>query len=118
MRPIHAALALVMLISGSALAGPPTPPTTLKKPVTDEYHGVKVTEDYRWLENWDDPAVKKWSDEQNAYARAVLDALPGTDALRKRVTELRGISTPSYAGLQYKGGRLFAVKTQPPKQQP
>ena len=31
---------------------------TQKKPVTDEYQGVKVEDDYQWLEKDDDPAVK------------------------------------------------------------
>ncbi len=41
------------------------PPATPKRPVTDEYHGVTVVDDYRWLENAADPAVKKWTTEQN-----------------------------------------------------
>jgi len=54
----------------------PPLPTTARKPTTDTYHGVAVTEDYRWLENWGDPAVHAWSDSQNAHTRAFLDALP------------------------------------------
>ena len=42
-------------------------PNTARKPVTDTYHGVAVAEDYRWLENWDDPAVRAWSDSENAH---------------------------------------------------
>lgn len=45
-----APLALVL-----ALAAPPPalapPPSTPRRPVTDTYQGVAVTEDYRWLEN-------------------------------------------------------------------
>src|SRR5262245_660615 len=33
----------------------PAPPETPKKPVSTTYHGVKVTDDYQWLENWSDP---------------------------------------------------------------
>ncbi|MEI9897353.1 MAG: hypothetical protein WDN28_26720 [Chthoniobacter sp.] len=40
-------------------------PPTEKKPVTDEYHGVKVVDDYRWLEDAGTPAVKAWTDAQN-----------------------------------------------------
>src|SRR5690349_15530585 len=51
------------------------PPATPKKPVTDTYNGVQVTDDYRWLENSSDSAVRKWSDSENAYARKYLDSL-------------------------------------------
>jgi protease II len=53
----------------------PAPPTE-KKPVFNEYHGVKVRDDYQWLEKNDDPAVKAWSAAQNKHARAYLDQLP------------------------------------------
>ena len=42
------------------------PPETKKLPVSDTYHGVTVRDDYRWLENWDDPEVKQWSAAENA----------------------------------------------------
>ncbi len=93
------------------------PPETRKSPVVDRYHGVEVVDDYRWLEDWDDPAVKAWSDAQNAYARSVLDHLPGVDAIRKEVTAIRKIQVPRYGSLTYAGGELFALKAEPPKQQ-
>src|SRR5262245_41073302 len=51
---------------GAAAQAPagPRPPEAAKKPVTDEIQGIKVTEDYRWLEKSDDPEVVKWSTAQ------------------------------------------------------
>ena len=40
-------------------------PATKKQPVTDNYHGTTVKEDYRWLEDFQDPAVRQWSAAQN-----------------------------------------------------
>jgi prolyl oligopeptidase len=105
------------LFAASAAFSAP-PPATAVNPVADTYHGVEVTDPYRWLENWDDPAVKAWSDAQNAHARANLDALPGVEAIRARVTEVLSAQSISYGDLSFKGGRLFAIKRQPPKQQP
>ncbi|HEV7395353.1 MAG TPA: prolyl oligopeptidase family serine peptidase, partial [Pyrinomonadaceae bacterium] len=51
------------LYAQQPLQFPPTP----KKAVSDEYHGVKVSEDYRWLEDIYDPAVRRWIDEQNQF---------------------------------------------------
>ena len=93
------------------------PPKTEKVPVTDTFFGVQVSEDYRWLEDADDPKVSQWSDAQNAYARGVLDKLPHVAEIRARVTEILAARTVSYSSLSDRGERLFAIKRQPPKQQ-
>ena len=94
------------------------PPETARRPVTDEYHGVEVVDGYRWLEDGDDPAVKAWSDAQNAHARSVLDRLPEVEAIRGQVTRIRKISIPRHYALTAAGGTLFALRYEPPKQQP
>ena len=56
-----------------ALAGPTPvpsgPPAAPKQPVVDKYFGVSVTDDYRWLEDWNNNFVKSWSEVQNRFAR-------------------------------------------------
>lgn len=94
------------------------PPETRTFPTVDSYHGVKVQDRYRWLEDWNDPDVKRWSESQNVYARKILDGLPSVDAIRKRVTEIMSAKLISYGGLRYAGGRYFAKKNEPPKEQP
>ncbi len=111
----------VFLITVVALAqGPsiPPPPATPKRPVTDEYQGVKITDDYRWLENWDDPEVKQWSAAQNARSREYLDHLPARPAIRQMLKQALSASSAAYYDLQFRGGTLFAMKYQPPQQQP
>ena len=63
-------------------------PATPKKPAVQRYHGVKVSDDYRWLENDKDAKVQQWSEAQNAAARAFLDDIPWRDSLRKRIDAL------------------------------
>ncbi len=96
----------------------PKPPATPRHPVSDEYQGVKVTDDYRWLENWDDPAVKQWSAAENARTREYLDHIPARAAIKERLRQLVAASSASYYDLQFRAGMLFAEKYQPPQQQP
>jgi len=91
---------------------------TPKKAVTDEYQGVKVQDNYQWLEKDDDPAVKSWSGAQNQKTRAYIDKLPDRAALEKQLTEWYAKTSPSYSGIVSRPGILFALKFQPPKQQP
>jgi prolyl oligopeptidase len=107
-----------LLLTATASHLVAAPPSTPAQPVTDTYHGVNVVDPYRWLENWDHPAVKTWSDAQNTHARAKLDALPNVAAIRQRVTEIYSAQSISYGGIEFTGGQLFAIKRQPPKQQP
>jgi prolyl oligopeptidase len=94
------------------------PPATRKAPVTDTYHGVQVLDDYRWLEDWNNPEVRRWTEAENAYARGILDRLESRNAIRARVAELRSDQAQSYSALTWRNGKLFALKRQPPKQQP
>jgi hypothetical protein len=54
--PVSAILLVVGLALARSAEIPPLPATP-KKPVTDEHHGIKVVDEYRWLENASDPAV-------------------------------------------------------------
>ena len=93
-------------------------PETAKKPVTTEYHGVTVEDPYQWLEGDDDSQVKAWSDAQNQRTRKYLDSLPDRVAIEKQLQEWYAKTSPSYFSLVSRPGILFAMKFQPPKQQP
>jgi prolyl oligopeptidase len=101
-----------------ALAGLPAPPDTARKPVTDQHHGIKVIDEYRWLEDWNDPAVKSWSEAQNTYARAYLDKINCVPALRKRASELENAVGDRYLTVHFAAGSFFASKSVPGAQQP
>jgi prolyl oligopeptidase len=115
----------LLLVAGAAAiagekkpSGPSAPSPAAKTPVVTVYHGVKVVDDYRWLESWADPAVRRFSDEQNRRARSVLDGLPAAAPLRKRVGDLLRFPSADFGSIVRKRGTLFALKTDPPKQQP
>ncbi len=118
MRHATALLAVIAACAGPVPAGPATPPETPARPVDDTYHGVTVTDPYRWLEDWSDPAVRAWSDAQNEYARAFLDKLPHRGEIRHRLTTLLSAPVTRWSDLHEAGGRLFARINKPPKQQP
>jgi prolyl oligopeptidase len=116
-------LFLSLVAVTSALApGNPTlayrAPENPKKPGSTEYHGVTVEDPYQWLEEDNDQKVKAWSDAQNQRSRQYLDKLPDRSAIEKQLTEWYAKTSPSYFSLVSRPGILFAMKFQPPKQQP
>src|SRR5215472_605152 len=112
---MYAAFAIVM---ATTLWGADAPPPSPKRPVTDTYHGVTVTEDYRWLEDVSNPEVHQWTEAQNVYARRYLDALSARSALAEHLQKLMTHPSARYSELTLRRGVLFALLTQPPKQQP
>jgi prolyl oligopeptidase len=111
------ALSLTAIDASAAKPSKAKLPDTKKAPITDVYHGTSVSEDYRWLEAWDDD-VKAWSAAQNGYARAYLDALPHVQEIRKRVSEIVRARPAEYFALVHRDTGIFALKMEPPKQQP
>src|SRR5438045_5855369 len=106
--------ALTLLNLSATAASPETP----KKPVSTKYQDVTVEDPYQWLEEDNDPQVKSWSDAQSQRTRQYLDKLPDRAAIEKQLTEWYAKTSPSYSSLVSRPGILFAMKFQPPKQQP
>ncbi len=81
-------------------------PETRTVDQVDDYHGTKVADPYRWLEQdvRESPEVAAWVEAQNRLTFAWLDRLPQRDAIRRRLTELwnfERFSPPMKAGDQY-----------------
>src|SRR3954464_9565491 len=91
---------------------------TPRESVSDTYHGVAVADEYRWLEDQDSEATRGWTAAQDARTRAYLQALPFRDAIRHRAEEILKVESTSYDELSLGGSTYFALKTQPPLQQP
>ena len=81
------------------------PATSPVKPVTETLWGVKVTDNYRYMEKLD-PATIAWMKSEGAYTRKVLDAIPPLAALQKRVSAFTG-SFGFVQGFVSYGGREF-----------
>lgn len=111
-------LLVLFRVSAPSQTAAPSPPDTPKRPVTDEYQGITVTDDFRWLESWDDPAVKQWSAAENQRTREYLDHLPSRPALKEQLKKLIAAGSAAHNDLQFRAGMLFAERYQPPEQQP
>ena len=119
MRTSHSLLAplAAALVASLAHAASLDYPSTPKRPVSDTYFGTTVSEDYRWLEQADSPEAKSWIAAQNALTRRVIDGVPQRAAIKKELLGMIGGGRVSRGGFAFSGGRLFALKRQPPKNQ-
>ncbi len=93
-------------------------PETPRQSITDDYHGIKVEDPYRWLEDSQAAAVRTWTESQNRLMRETLDAVPQRPAFYEQLKKIYGEASPEYFALQIRAGRIFAIKKQPPLQQP
>ncbi len=116
-------VASVFLLAGAAFAGndvkPSTPvqlPKAEKRPLEETLYGVKIVDNYRWLEDGTSLETQKWVAGEMAYTRSLLDPLPGREAIHKRLTELLSIGSltaPEIGGKYYFYTRREGMQNQP-----
>jgi prolyl oligopeptidase len=94
----------------------PKPPATKQEPVTNDYFGHKIVDDYQWLEDASSPATKQWVGEQLTYTRSVLDKLPGRAQLHARLEQLLQIG--NLGGADVGGDYYFHTRREGTQNQP
>jgi prolyl oligopeptidase len=96
---------LALLVSCSvALAGVLHYPEAEKGSVTDDYHGLKVADPYRWLEELDSPQTAAWVKAQKEITSEHLQGLPSRNHFKERLTKFWNFerySTPVWRGGRY-----------------
>jgi prolyl oligopeptidase len=90
--------------SQSPVLKPAAPPKATIATIIDDYHGQRIADPYRWLEDSATPETRRFVEEQNTYTRSVLESIPGRDELRQRVEQLLTIgrvASPRIGGNNY-----------------
>jgi prolyl oligopeptidase len=98
------AIVLAAAAAGWALEYPKAPTSN----TVDDYHGTKVADPYRPLEDPDAPATRQWIDGENRLTRSFLDTIPERKEIEKRLTELWNYER--YSAPEKSGGRYFFTR--------
>ncbi len=85
-----------------------TVPKTRTVNTLDDYHGTKVADPYRWLEDVDSPETKAWVEAENCVTFAFLERIPERKALERRLTAIWNY--PRFGTPFKEGGRYFFSK--------
>jgi prolyl oligopeptidase len=86
----------------------PAYPPAHRQSVVDEIHGHSVADPYRWLEEPHSDDTKRWLAAQADLFQQTVDAFPGRDRLRERITALLGAG--SIGSPVWRGERRFFMR--------
>ncbi|MGI9343269.1 MAG: prolyl oligopeptidase family serine peptidase [Gammaproteobacteria bacterium] len=86
------------------VAEPGRYPAAARGDVADDYHGVRVQDPYRWLEDLEAPDTAAWVAAANAHSRPYLDGLPTREHFAARLAALvdyERFGVPERSGPRY-----------------
>ncbi len=91
-----------------ASAQQPQYPKTKKIEQADTYHGTRVADPYRWLEDDNSAETAKWVEEQNKVTFAYLEKIPYRSKIKERLEKL--YNYPKYSSPFRKAENYFFSK--------
>ncbi|MGA2214817.1 MAG: prolyl oligopeptidase family serine peptidase, partial [Bryobacteraceae bacterium] len=91
-------------------------PVAPKRAQVDDYHGVRIADPYRGLENADARSTEKWVAQENELTFSYLAKLPGREAIKKQLTELWNYER--FGGFEKAGNRYFYFRNSGLQNQP
>jgi len=83
-------------------------PQTRKGDQVDDYHGLKVADPYRWLEDDNSAETAKWVEAEDKVTFGYLDKIPYRAQVKARLEQL--YNYPKYSAPFRKGEELFFTK--------
>ncbi|MBV8436963.1 MAG: S9 family peptidase [Silvibacterium sp.] len=86
----------------------PAPPVASVQPVSDDYSGAKINDDYRWLEDAKSPETRGWIDAENKYTQQYLSQVKFRPEIVKALTALERVDV--YSVPMLRGGKYFFEK--------
>lgn len=99
---------LCIVLAGCATPARHQYPATRTMEQVDVYHGVAVSDPYRWLEDDNSAETKSWVEAQNAVTFRYLEGIPQREPLKQRFKELWNYER--YGTPFRHGGRYFFSK--------
>ena len=63
-------------------------PETPKVEQVDDYHGTRIADPYRWLEDPDSENTEAWVESQNEVTQAFFETIQSRESIRERLGEL------------------------------
>src|SRR5277367_4393692 len=105
MKPILLLLASMALSMAADTNVKLNYPVAPKGDQVDDYHGAKIADPYRGLENADAATTEKFVEQENELTFSYLAKLPGREAIKKQLTDLWNYE--KFGGFHKAGNHYF-----------
>ncbi len=81
-------LSLLATVAWATTGQPLTYPNATRDAVVADFHGMKVPDPYRWMEDIDSPATRAWVEAEDKLSRDYLNTLTDRDAIAQRLRQI------------------------------
>jgi prolyl oligopeptidase len=82
------AIACAFLANSAAAQSAFKYPQPRRSQQVDDFHGTKVADPYRWMEDTESAETRAWIDAENKLTQAYISAIPQRERIKDRLTEI------------------------------